>query len=601
MTRREILSLSALALPALSSPARAQQYGTMGGQRVKALPRGKPSGAPFNAGFVNVSASAGLHAPIIYGDEGRVDYVLESMGCGVAFIDYDNDGWQDIVVLTGQRRFSPNPPDATIRLYHNNRDGTFKDVTAQSGLGRGGIWATGITVADYDNDGFDDIFITCWGQNILFHNDGKGRFTDVTEKAGLLHPGIRYGAGCTWVDYDRDGLLDLFVSHYLVFDPDKTPIRGTDPHCTWKGVPVYCGPLGLAQEQCRLYHNEGNGAFVDVSDKSGISMIDPKSGRKRNPGFGLTAVATDFDGDGWPDIYVACDSSDSLLFHNNHDGTFTECGLENGVAVNQDGREQEGMGLGIGDYDTDGYLDIFKTHFSDDTNVLYHNNGKGFFTDVTIKAQLGVETRFVGWGTAIEDFDNNGLPDLFYTTGMVFPDAVEKVPDAPFKTPNVLFRNLGGGKFEELFEQAGPAMAEVHSSRGAAFGDFDNDGDLDILIMNINEPPSLLRNDVQGEDHWLKVLLVGVTSNRSAIGAQVVASYGGRRQAKAVLAQSSYLSVNDRRLHFGLGQETKADLDILWPNGQREKIADVGADRLVVVREGAGIVSSQAFTRQSPR
>ena len=601
MTRREILSLSALALPALSSHARAQQYGTMGGQRVKALPRGKPSGAPFNAGFVNVSASAGLHAPIIYGDEGRVDYVLESMGCGVAFIDYDNDGWQDIVVLTGQRRFSPNPPDATIRLYHNNRDGTFKDVTAQSGLGRGGIWATGITVADYDNDGFDDIFITCWGQNILFHNDGKGRFTDVTEKAGLLHPGIRYGAGCTWVDYDRDGLLDLFVSHYLVFDPDKTPIRGTDPHCTWKGVPVYCGPLGLAQEQCRLYHNEGNGAFVDVSDKSGISMIDPKSGRKRNPGFGLTAVATDFDGDGWPDIYVACDSSDSLLFHNNHDGTFTECGLENGVAVNQDGREQEGMGLGIGDYDTDGYLDIFKTHFSDDTNVLYHNNGKGFFTDVTIKAQLGVETRFVGWGTAIEDFDNNGLPDLFYTTGMVFPDAVEKVPDAPFKTPNVLFRNLGGGKFEELFEQAGPAMAEVHSSRGAAFGDFDNDGDLDILIMNINEPPSLLRNDVQGEDHWLKVLLVGVTSNRSAIGAQVVASYGGRRQAKAVLAQSSYLSVNDRRLHFGLGQETKADLDILWPNGQREKIADVGADRLVVVREGAGIVSSQAFTRQSPR
>jgi len=601
MTRREILSLSALALPALSSPARAQQYGTMGGQRVKALPRGKPSGAPFNAGFVNVSASAGLHAPIIYGDEGRVDYVLESMGCGVAFIDYDNDGWQDIVVLTGQRRFSPNPPDATIRLYHNNRDGTFKDVTAQSGLGRGGIWATGITVADYDNDGFDDIFITCWGQNILFHNDGKGRFTDVTEKAGLLHPGIRYGAGCTWVDYDRDGLLDLLVSHYLVFDPDKTPIRGTDPHCTWKGVPVYCGPLGLAQEQCRLYHNEGNGAFVDVSDKSGISMIDPKSGRKRNPGFGLTAVATDFDGDGWPDIYVACDSSDSLLFHNNHDGTFTECGLENGVAVNQDGREQEGMGLGIGDYDTDGYLDIFKTHFSDDTNVLYHNNGKGFFTDVTIKAQLGVETRFVGWGTAIEDFDNNGLPDLFYTTGMVFPDAVEKVPDAPFKTPNVLFRNLGGGKFEELFEQAGPAMAEVHSSRGAAFGDFDNDGDLDILIMNINEPPSLLRNDVQGEDHWLKVLLVGVTSNRSAIGAQVVASYGGRRQAKAVLAQSSYLSVNDRRLHFGLGQETKADLDILWPNGQREKIADVGADRLVVVREGAGIVSSQAFTRQSPR
>jgi hypothetical protein len=601
MTRREILSLSALALPALSSRARAQQYGSMGTQRVKALPRGKPSGLPFHAGFVNVAAQAGLHSPIVCGDEGNVDYVLESMGSGVAFIDYDNDGWQDIVTLTGQRRFTPNPAGATIRLYHNNRDGTFKDVTAKSGLGRGGIWAEGITIGDYDNDGFDDIFITCYGQNILFHNDGNGVFTDVTEKAGLLHPGVRFGAGCTWVDYDRDGRLDLFVSHYLFFDPDQVPIRGKNPDCTWKGVPVYCGPLGLPQEQCRLYHNDGDGKFSDVSDKSGISLIDPQTGRKRKPGFGLTAVATDFDGDGWPDIYVACDTTPSLLFRNNRDGTFTECGLDNGVAVNQDGREQEGMGLGIGDYDTDGYLDIFKTHFSDDTNVLYHNNGKGYFQDVTIKAGLGVETRFVGWGAAIEDFDNDGLPDLFYTTGMVYPDAVEKVPDAPFKTPNVLFRNLGGGKFEELLDQAGPAMAEVHSSRGAAFGDFDNDGDMDVLIMNINEPPSLLRNDVTGDSHWLKVQLVGVTSNRSAIGAQVVAVYGGRRQAKAVLAQSSYLSVNDRRLHFGLGAETKADLEILWPNGQREKIPAVASDRLVVIREGSGIVDSRSFAPRSSR
>jgi enediyne biosynthesis protein E4 len=595
MTRREILSLSALALPALTSRADAQQYGSMGTQRVKALPRSKLSGLPFNAGFVNVGAQAGLKAPVIYGDDGVVDYVVESMGCGAAFIDYDNDGWQDIIVLTGQRRFMPNPKDATIRLYHNNRDGTFKDITAQSGLGRGGIWATGITVGDYDNDGFDDIFITCYGQNILFHNDGQGVFTDVTEKAGLLHPGTRFAAGCTWVDYDRDGRLDLFVSHYLVFDPDKIPIRGKNPDCTWKGVPVYCGPLGIPQEQCRLYHNDGNGRFTDVSDKSGISLLDPKTGRKRSPGYGLTAVATDFDGDGWPDIYVACDTTPSLLFHNNHDGTFTECGLDNGVAVNQDGRNQEGMGLGIGDFDTDGYLDIFKTHFSDDTNVLYHNNGKGFFQDVTIKAGLGVETRFVGWGAGIEDFDNNGLPDLFYATGMVYPDAVEKVPDAPFKTPCVLFRNLGGGKFEELFDQAGPAMAELHSSRGVAFGDFDNDGDVDILIVNLNEPPSLLRNDVTGTDHWLKVQLVGVTSNRSAIGAQVVAVYGGRRQAKALLAQSSYLSANDRRLHFGLGQETKADLEILWPNGNKQTVPNVAADRLVVIREGAGIIRTETF------
>jgi hypothetical protein len=582
MTRRQILTL-----PALAAAARAQRYGGMASRGVTPVPRGKPSGLPFHAKFTNVAAAAGLRAPVIYGDEGRADYILESMGCGVAFVDYDNDGWLDIVMLTGRRRTGPTPAEATIKLYHNNRDGTFRDLTARSGLGRS-VWAAGITVGDYDNDGFDDLFITCWGQNILFHNQGDGTFRDVTKEAGLLHEGVRYGTGCTWIDYDRDGLLDLFVAHYVVFDTGAIQPRGKNPACNWRGVPVYCGPQGLPEEHCRLYHNNGDGTFTDVSDQAGISGQGV---------YGLTAVAADFDGDGWPDVYVACDSTSSLLFRNNHDGTFTECGLESGVALNEDGKEQAGMGLGVGDFDNDGNLDIFKTHFSADTNILYRNNGNGTFRDVTTRAGLGVETRFVGWGAAIQDFDNDGFPDIFFTTGMVSPEVEASLPDSPYKTPNVVLRNLGGGQLEELLDGAGPAMQELHSSRGAAFGDFDNDGDIDVVVMNMNEPPSLLRNDLTGGHHWLKVLLEGVESNRSAIGATVVVSFGDRRQAQALLAQSSYLSVTDRRLHFGLGAETKVDLEIHWPNGRMEKVADVASDQLVVVREGSGIIRNANFRR----
>jgi hypothetical protein len=562
----------------------------MGSRAVAPVPRGKPSGLPFNAHFVNVAQSAGLRAPVIYGSATHTDYILESMGCGAAFLDYDNDGWQDVLLLTG-RRFQATPEGTTIRLYHNNRDGTFSDVTAKSGLGRS-VWAAGVTVGDYDNDGFDDIFVTCWGQNLLFHNNGNGTFTDVAEKAGLLHPGSRYATGCTWLDYDRDGRLDLFVSHYVAFDPDKIPPRGKDPNCSYTGVPVFCGPAGLPQEPCRLYHNNGNGTFTDVSEKSGILSV--------KPGYPLTAAAADFDGDGWPDIYVACDTSPSLFFRNNHDGTFTEQALEAGISLSEDGQEQAGMGLGIGDIDPDGFLDIFKTHFRGDTQVLYRNNGKGSFRDVTLRAGLGVETRFVGWGAGIVDLDNDGLPDLFFTTGMVYPEVEAKLSDAPYKTPNVLFRNLGGGRFEQLQTEAGPAILEAHSSRGLAFGDFDNDGDLDILIVNMNEAPSLLRNDMNGADHWLKVLLIGSVSNRSAIGAQVVAQYGERKQAQGVLAQSSYLSVNDRRLHFGLGSATTASLEIRWPNGGNEKIADVAADQLVVIREGSGVIRTERFPARRP-
>ena len=366
MTRRQVLSLAGGALGAMSPLARAQ-FGGMASRGVKPVPRGKPSGRPFHARLVNVAHEAGLHSPVIYGGIDHTDYVLESMGCGAAFLDYDNDGWLDIVMLTG-RRWESTPREATIRLYRNNRDGTFSDVTEKSGLGLS-VWAAGITVGDYDNDGFDDLFITCWGQNLLFHNNADGTFSDVTKKAGLIHPGTRYGTGCTWIDYDRDGRLDLFVSHYAAFDRDKVPPRGKDPACAYRGVPVFCGPAGLPQESCRLYHNNGDGTFTDVSGPSGISAV--------KPGYALTAVAADFDGDGWPDIYVACDTTPSLLFRNNHDGTFTERGLESGVSLGEDGQLQAGMGLGIGDFDADGNLDILKTHFRDDTPALYRGNGKG--------------------------------------------------------------------------------------------------------------------------------------------------------------------------------------------------------------------------------
>ena len=575
-----------LLLLAASAGARAQQPSGMASRGIAPQPRGKPSGLPFHARFTDVAAAAGLREPAICGPTGHTDYIIESMGCGIAFLDYDNDGWLDIFVLSATRHEGP-VPGATNRLYKNNRDGTFTDVTREAGLTHQG-WAFGVTIGDFNNDGFDDIFISQWGQNILYRNNGDGTFTDVTGPAGLLHEGTRWGTGCTWVDYNRDGLLDLFVSNYLVFDFESVPATGKNPDCNFRGVPVYYGPRGLPPERCQLYRNNGDGTFTDVTKSAGIDLAAPA--------YGLTAVAVDFLGTGWPAIYVACDSTPSLLFLSGRDGRLAERGLELGVAVNEDGNEQAGMGLGLGDFDTDGALDVLKTHFSGDTPALYRNLGRGGFEDVSMRAGLGVETRYVSWGAGIQDFDNDGLPDLFWATGSVFPEVEKAHPDYPYKTPRVLFRNLGNGKFEELMEAAGPAIGEAHSSRGVAFGDFDNDGDVDILIMNVNEPPSLLRNDVSGGGHWLKVKLLGVKSNRSAIGATVIATYGGRSQMQAVTAQSSYLSVHDSRLHFGLGAASSADLEIRWPNGERELLKAVPADRLISVREGEGVVKTEIFS-----
>ena len=543
---------------------------------VRPIPRGKPSGLPFHAHFTDIAKEAGLAAPTIYGGIEKKNYIVETVGCGCAFIDYDNDGWLDIFVLSGTR-MSGSDEGATNRLYKNNRDGTFTDVTVKAGLHRTG-WASAVCVGDFNNDGYDDIFVTNWGLNALYRNNGDGTFTDVTKEAGLLGDPKRWSSGCSFVDYNRDGHLDLFVSSYVNFDIDKAPKPGENSFCTWKGVPVNCGPRGLPPGELTLYRNNGDGTFTNASDAAGI--------KKTFTGYAMTVACADFDNDGWPDIYVACDSTPSFLFLNNRDGSFREEGLIRGVALNEDGMEQAGMGVGIGDFDQDGNLDIFKTHFADDTNILYRNDGKGNFEDVTTHAGLGVETRFIGWGAGIVDLDNDGNPDLFLVTGNVYPEIEKKIAAYPFKTPRIVFRNLGGGKFEELIEEAGPGVSATHSSRGCAFGDFDNDGDVDILIINMNEPPSLLRNDVTGANNWLKVKLRGTKSNRSAIGARVIARYGGKQQAQEVMSQSSFYSANDLRLHFGLGTAKTADLEIRWPSGAKQMLPAVKANQILEIREG---------------
>jgi enediyne biosynthesis protein E4 len=579
LSRRSLLQL--LALPAARLRGQDVTPGEgMASRGVTAAPRARFSGLPFHASFTDVAHEAGLKEIVISGHPARADYVIEAMSCGAAFFDYDNDGWLDVLVLTGSR-FGDPPATASKRLYKNNRDGTFTDVTEKAGLFRTG-YEYGVTIGDYNNDSYDDLFITGWEQNTLYRNNGDGTFTDVTKAAGLLNPKPRFGSGCTFLDYDRDGRLDLFVSNYVTFDMATVPRAGASNSCNFQGV--FCGPRGLRYGHHSLYHNNGDGTFTDVTAPSGIAKV--------SPGYGLTAVSADFDNDGWPDIYLACDSTPSLLFRNNHDGTFTEEGLEKGVALSEDGMEQAGMGIGIGDFRLEGSLDIVKTHFVNDTPALYVNNGRGNFRDMTTRLGLGVETRYVCWGIVVADWDNDGNPDILLATGGIYPEVRNN-----YLSPRVIFRNLGKGRFEELLGMGGPGVAAKHSSRGSAIGDFDNDGDMDILIVNHNEPPSLLRNDVTGGHHWIKVKLTGVKSNRSAIGARVTMHYAGQVQAQEVLSQSSYLSCSERRLHFGLGTAAKVDMEIRWPLGQVEKLTGVAADQLVHVTEGRGITHTEKFKK----
>ncbi len=556
-------------------------------RRVTAEPRGPKSGLPFRSRLVDVGLQAGLTKPTIYGPRDHKDYILEAVGCGCAFIDYDNDGWLDIFLLSGSLHDAPSA-DATNRLYHNNRDGTFKDVTIQAGLASSG-WASAVCVGDYNNDGFEDLFVTYYGQNRLYRNNGNGSFTDVTKQAGLVNDPGRWGSGCTFVDLNRNGHLDLFVANYTGFDFAHAPRPGSAANCTWKGVAVSCGPRGLPKGQHSLYRNNGNGTFTEISKESGVA--------EQKEGYGMSAVAAPLSESGWQDIYLACDSTPSLFFVNTGKPNLHEEGVERGVALSDDGEEQAGMGIAVGDYNLDGHLDLFKTHFSDDTNILYANDGHGSFKDETFSAKIGVETRFTGWGTGFVDLDNNGLPDLFMVTGSVYPEVEKKEHTYPYKTSRVVFRNLGDGTFEELIEEAGPGVATPHCSRGCAFGDFDNDGDMDVLIINLNEPPSLLRNDVPSELNWIKIKLIGSVSNRSAIGARVVVHYGGKTQAQAVLSQSSFYSASDNRLHFGLGAVSEVSVQIFWPSGGEQSLENVAANQLVTIKEGIGIVRGAGWSR----
>jgi hypothetical protein len=541
---------------------------------------------PFSR-FTDVAASSGLTQTLVYGNSDHMTYILEANGTGCAFFDYDNDGWIDIF-LPGGRRLEAVPPGSSNRLYRNNRDGTFTDVTEKAGLLEPAGWACGVCVGDYNNDGFEDLFITYYGQNKLYRNNGDGTFTDVTAKAGLLYPQTRFGSGCTFVDYNRDGLLDLFVSNYLEIDVATAPKPSMDvPNCNYEGVPTNCGPNGLPTAPHFLYRNNGDGTFADVSKESGVAGFKGS--------YGFTAVAFDADEDGWQDIYVACDSTPSLLLMNNHDGTFREEALLRGVALGSSGELMGGMGASAVDYDLDGHLDLIKTHFQNQSTGLYHNNGKGDFDDVTTRAGLAPERRFISWGTGLVDFDNDGYPDILIATGTVFPELERVYAKYPSRSPRILFRNKGDGTFMQLGEEAGPAINARHMSRGVAFGDFDNDGDMDVLIMNRNEPPSLLRNDAPSGNHWLKVRLEGTKSNRSAIGSRVLARHGGKVQAQCVTSQSSYLSASDPRLHFGLGAATTADVEVVWPTGKSEFFPKLAADRLVTIREGEGIVKGRPF------
>lgn len=532
------------------------------------------------ADFEDIAQKAGLTASNVFGGQHSSTYILESTGTGVAIFDYDNDGWPDIFLVNGTTLAPGSGGAPANHLYHNNHDGTFSDVTEKAGLAGSGGWGQGVCVGDYDNDGWEDLYVTYYGKNRLYHNMG-GKFEEVGESAGVAGEGKGWGTGCAFVDYDRDGRLDLMVANYADFDLARAAPPGRYPTCIWKGIAVFCGPRGLPGRKNILYHNLGNGRFEDKSVDAGI---DKTLGH-----YCFSVSPFDYDDDGWPDIYVACDSTPSILYHNNRNGTFTDVGLLSGVAYNGDGREQAGMGSAVADYDGDGKLDLFRTNFSDDTSTLYHNNGDGSFTDVTYFAGLGSHTQYLGWGTAFFDFDNDGWPDLLAVNGHVYPEVDGLKLDIEYDEPRLLYHNRGNGTFSDISRTSGPGISVAAPSRGLAVGDLWNDGRLSAVIVNRNGRPSLLTNHVKYSNHWMEVRTVGTKSNRSGIGARLTLKTSSRKQIDEVRSGSSYLSNNDMRAHFGLGANSEVEyLEVRWPSGLVERYRRPRVDSIVMVKEGSG-------------
>ncbi|HLK68035.1 MAG TPA: CRTAC1 family protein [Bryobacteraceae bacterium] len=525
--------------------------------------------------FIDIAAESGVTVPNTFGGKDHKDYILEATGTGAAIFDYDGDGANDIFIANGTT-FGKTGLPTFSQLYHNNGKGHFTEVGRQSGLTRTG-WAQAACVGDIDNDGHPDLLVTYFGQNALYRNLGNGKFAEITEHAGLSTPGSRWGAGCAFLDYDRDGYLDIFISNYVEFDLASTPKPGSKNGCVWKGIAVSCGPLGLPMGHNALYHNNRDGTFTDVSESAGI--LKP-GGR-----YGLGVAVADFDNDGWPDIYVACDQTPSLLYHNRHDGTFEELGDRSGVAYDSDGRLQAGMGVAVADFDGNGFLDIAKTNFSGDRPSLYRNEDGVFFEDTSRQAGLGSQ-QLLGWGIAFLDFDEDGWPDLVMANGHVYPEVDHSQIGETYRQRTLLYRNLGNRRFADITASAGSGFAPPRPARGLATGDLDGDGRPEIVIVNMNERPSILKN-LGPRHNWVALTFHGTASNRSAVGARCTVEAGGHTQIGEVMSGGSFYSQNSMTLYFGLGNAEKIDrMEVRWPSGLKQSWQDVLVNRKLVITEG---------------